>query len=99
MNMCFALIQCRQDITRDALMHTLYVQFEDCLDLGIYLCKIYQACFNDCLPDRKFLEHSSELLVFFFCFYFGIGVEYEEGVILTLARNVCAQTSERTYLN
>ena len=80
-------------------MHTLYMQFEDCLDLGIHLCKIYEVCLNDCLSDRKFFEHWSQLLAFLFCFHGGIEAEYGEGVILTLARNGSSQTSETIYLN
>lgn len=80
-------------------MHTLYMQFEYCLDLGIQLYKICEVCFNDCLSDRKFLEHWSELLAFLFCFHGEIEAEYGEGVIHTLARNDSSQTSETLYLN
>lgn len=97
-NKSIALIQCRQGITQGTSMHTLYMQFEDCLDLGIHLCKIYEVCFNDCLSDRKSLEHWSELLTFLFCFRGGTEAEYG-GVIVTLARNGSSQVWETIYLN
>jgi len=71
-------MQCRQDITEDTLKPTLHMQFEDSLNLGILLCKMYKVCFNDCLSDRKFLEHWSPLLAFLFCLHDAIEAEYGE---------------------
>lgn len=92
---CTDLVQ--TGIIQDTLMHTLYVKFEDCLDLVIHLCKIYEICFNDCLSDRKLLEHWSQLLAFLFCFCGLVEAEYR-GIILALARNSSSQTSETNYL-